>query len=136
MRRFSIEVNLANGEDMLRARLGTIPADQVRCARVRGVVDSGTTRLIIPQIVATQLGLKIADFKVHYRGAERPFAQRIHLSCGGRHDAFSGVVDPDIESIMIGDAVLQQLDFVVDEAARRLVPRDPNFIITEVEEVS
>ena len=58
MGRFSVEVELSNHEDLFRAKAGLIAPDQVRRARVRGVVDSGATRLVIPLLVAQQLQLR------------------------------------------------------------------------------
>ena len=60
MGRFSVEVELANDKDLTRAEDGSIKPEQVRRARVRGVVDSGATRLVIPESIAKQLGLEIA----------------------------------------------------------------------------
>jgi predicted aspartyl protease len=52
MGRFSVDVELANNEDLMLARLGHISADQVRRVKIRGVVDTGATRLVIPASVA------------------------------------------------------------------------------------
>ena len=60
MGRFSVEVELANDEDLVRAKDRSIKPAQVRRARVRGVVDSGATRLVIPESLAKQLGLEIS----------------------------------------------------------------------------
>ena len=42
-------------------------------------------------------------------------------------------VEPGRESALIGAIVLEDLDFLVDCAGQRLVPRDPKHIISEVE---
>ena len=135
--RFSVEVELANDEDLVRAKVGLISAEQVRRTRLRGVVDSGATRLIIPESVAKQLGLEISGtVKVRYadgRSAERAIARRINLTCGGRESIFNAVVEPGRESALIGAIVLEDLDFLVDCIGQRLVPRDPNQIISEAE---
>ena len=137
MGRFSVEVELANDEDLVRAKAGLISADQVRRARVRGVVDSGATRLVIPESVAQQLGLETSgSVQVRYadgRTANRQIAQRVHLSYGGRESIFNAVVEPGRESALIGAIVLEDLDFLVDCTAQRLVPRDPKQIISEAE---
>ncbi len=137
MGRFSVEVELANNEDLTRAKDGSITSEQVRRARIRGVVDSGATRLVIPESVAQQLGLDISgSAKVRYadgRVAERPIAQNIHLSYGGRSSVFNAVVEPDRQSLLIGAIVLEDLDFLVDCTAGRLMPRDPKQIVSEAE---
>src|SRR5437879_4242116 len=130
MGRFSIEVEIANDEDLVRADAGLITSEQVRRARVRGVVDSGATRLVIPEGIARSLGLKIeGSAQVRYadgRTAQRAIAQRVHLSCGGRDSIFSAIVEPNRESILIGAIVLEELDFLIDCTGQRLIPRDPN----------
>ncbi|HEY2589821.1 MAG TPA: retroviral-like aspartic protease family protein [Tepidisphaeraceae bacterium] len=137
MGRFSVEVEIANDEDIVRAKSGLISPDQVRRARIRGVVDSGATRLVIPESLARQLGLDTSGtVQVRYadgRTANRQIAQRVHLSYGGRESIFNAVVEPGRESALIGAIVLEDLDFLVDCTAQRLVPRDPKQIISEAE---
>jgi len=137
MGRFSVEVVVANDADLVRAHAGDIPPDQVRRARVRGIVDSGATRLVIPESLARQLGLEISGtVQVRYadgRRADRPVAQRLRFVYGGRESVFNAVVEPDRDSLLIGAIVLEDLDFLVDCTAGRLVPRDPRQIISEAE---
>lgn len=135
--RFSVEVEVWNDEDLVRAKAGIIPPEQIRRARVRGVVDSGATRLVIPASLAEQLGLSFSGTtKVHYADGhtgERQIAQRIRLAYGGRESTFNAIVEPDRSSILIGAIVLEDLDFLVDCVGQRLVPRDPSQIISEIE---
>ena len=137
MGRFSVEVELSNHEDLFRARAGLIPPEQVRRARVRGVVDSGAARLVIPAWLAGQLGLETsASAIVRYadgRTAQRSIVRDVHLAYGGRDSVFNAIVEPDRESALIGAIVLEDLDFVVDCAGQRLLPRDPRQIVSEVE---
>lgn len=137
MGRFSVEVELANHEDLFRAKVGLISLEQVRRARIRGVVDTGATRLVIPAMVAQQLGLETAgSSKVRYadgRTAERSIVRDVHLAYGGRESVFNAIVEPDRESALIGAIVLEDLDFLVDCIGQRLVPRDPKQIVSEVE---
>lgn len=137
MGRFSIEVELANNVDLDRAGAGDIPPERVRRIRVRGVVDTGATRLIISEAMAIQLGLAMSGItKVRYadgRTAERPIAKGIHLTYGGRDGLFSAIVEPGRDSALIGAIVLEELDFLVDCVTQRLTPRDPNQIISEAE---
>ncbi|HUB24983.1 MAG TPA: retroviral-like aspartic protease family protein [Tepidisphaeraceae bacterium] len=137
MGRFSVEVELANDEDLVGAKLGVISPDQVRRMTIRGVVDSGATRLVIPASVAQQLGLEVSgNVKVRYadgRTGDRSIAKRIQLTYGGRSSVFNAIVEPARESILIGAIVLEDLDFLVDCTGQKLVPRDPNQIISEAE---
>lgn len=137
MGRFSVEIELANDEDLVRAKTGMIATDQVRRERIRGVVDSGATRLVIPEALARRLGLEEAGTaQVRYadgRTATRPMVQRVHLAYGGRASVFNAIVEPGRESALIGAIVLEDLDLLIDCTSQRLVPRDPKQIVSEVE---
>ena len=137
MGRFSVEVELTNSDDLVRVKIGIIPAEKVRRVRIRGVVDSGATRLVIPESVAQTLGLEVAEsVKVTYadgRTAERKVARSLQLTYGGRTDVFSAIIEPGRDSVLVGAVVLEVLDFLVDCVGQRLVPRDPEHIISEVE---
>lgn len=137
MGRFSVEVELTNQEDLFRVKAGLIPANEVRRTRIRGVVDTGATRLVIPAAVAQQLGLdSTKSASVRYadgRTAVRAVAENVRLACGGRESVFNAIVEPGRESALIGAIVLEDLDFVVDCSSQKLVPRDPNRIVSEIE---
>ena len=51
----------------------------------------------------------------------------------GRTGVFTAVVEPSRADALIGAIVLEELDFMVDGTGQRLVPRDPNTVVTEVE---
>lgn len=137
MGRFSIEVEIANYDDVVIARGGFIPPEQVRRARVRGVVDTGATRLVLPASVVQQLGLPVTGH-VDVRYADGRMAQRdrvdgVHLTYLGRDSVFNAVVEPNRDSALIGAIVLEDLDLIVDCGSQRLAPRDPKGIISEIE---
>jgi predicted aspartyl protease len=137
MGRFSVEIELTNNRDLTRAEDGDIPQEMVRRVRVRGVVDSGATRLVIPKSVATQLGLKeTGKVGVRYadgRRAVRPVIDNVHVRLLGRSSVFKAAVEPRRDSALIGAIVLEDLDFLIDSTHQRLLPRDPKMIISEVE---
>ena len=137
MGRFSVDVELANNDDVVRARAGDIPAEDVRRLTICGVVDSGATRLVIPESVARQLGLQATtETTVRYadrRTARRRMASGIHLTYAGRSSLFDAVIEPGRDSALIGAIVLEALDLVIDCTQQTLGPRDPRRIISEVE---
>lgn len=137
MGRFSVEVELSNDADQVLAETGHISLAQVRRAKVRGIVDSGATRLVIPEALANGLGLHvIGETDVTYadgRVAKRKIVERLRLAHGGRQSIFNAIVEPNRESILIGAIVLEDLDFLIDCKLQRLVPRNPDHIISEVE---
>jgi predicted aspartyl protease len=137
MGRFSVEIEIANYDDIILAKANMLPPRQVRRARVRGVVDSGATRLVIPQSLAQGLGLEVSGTAtVRYadgRTADRAIVKGIQLAYGGRDSVFSAVVEPDRDSVLVGAIVLEELDFLIDCGAQRLVPRDAKQIVSEAE---
>ena len=137
MGRFSVDVELANNEDVMLLRLGQITADQVRRVTIRGVVESGATRLVIPGSVAKQLGVPKAG-KINARYADgrqrvRELVDGVHLELLGRSSVFKAAVEPKRESALIGAIVLEDLDFLIDPTLQRIYPRDPKMIVSELE---
>jgi predicted aspartyl protease len=137
MGRFSVEIELVNNDDVVRAASGDLPKDQVRRATVRGIVDTGATRLVVPEATAKQLGLQtVGQADVRYANgptARRPIGGWIHLTCQSRSNVFDAVLEPNRDTALIGAIVLEALDFVVDCNTQSLVPRDPERIVSEVE---
>src|SRR5438876_6965397 len=111
MGRFSVEVEIANDADLVQAKAGNMPANQVRRERIRGVVDSDATRLVIPETLAKRLDLEISGItQVRYadgRTAQRPIARRVHLTYGDRDSVFNAIAEPDRDSALIGAIVLE-----------------------------
>ena len=57
MGRFSVEFEVANHEDVVQARKGFLPPEQVRRARISGVVDTGAARLVLSGLGSTAAGI-------------------------------------------------------------------------------
>ena len=137
MGRFSIEFDIANHDDVGAARLGLLDADKVRRLKIRGVVDSGAAQFVLPKAIVQELGLPVTSkVKVRYvdgRRATRPAAEGAYVEILGRHGTFNAVVEPDRESALVGAIVLEALDLLVDCTHQRLVPRDPRYVVSEIE---
>lgn len=137
MGRFSVEVEVANNDDLARARAGDIAFSDVRRTRIRGVVDTGATRLVLPasviQVLGANIGGKVGVRYADGRIADRDKADGIQLTCLGRTSVFNAVVEPDRESALLGAIVLEDLDLIVDCTTQKLIPRDPAKIISEIE---
>ena len=137
MGRFSVEFTLINNRDRILADVGAIPPDQVRSIQLEGIVDSGATRLVLPESVADQLGLEPAgEARVRYadqRTATRRMVGELRIRLLGRESVFSAVLEPDRTTALIGAIVLEELDLLVDCTTLTLHPRDPNRIVSEIE---
>jgi predicted aspartyl protease len=137
MGRFFVDFQVANNEDVVKERLGLIPDSQVRRTTLRGLVDPGATQLVLPQTVAKSLGLPLtAPVKVRYadrRSRKRNAVKDVLVELLGRDAVFNAIVEPKRDSALIGAIVLEALDFLVDCGKQRLVPRDPHFVVSEIE---
>ena len=137
MGRFAVDLELANNEDLTRLKDGTITPDKVRRVKIKGVPDSGATRMILPKSVVDQLGLSTSgQITLTYadkRAAKKAKVQNVWLSLQGRDGIFDAAVEPKRDDVLIGAIVLETLDFLVDCTKQKLQPRDPNAIISEAE---
>jgi predicted aspartyl protease len=135
--RVSIELVVANNDDMVRAKDGTLAKGKVRRLTIRGVVDSGANKLVLPGKVVKELGLPLAGkVKVRYangQSAIRDMAEGVHVELLGRHGTFRAVVEPKRDTALVGAIVLEDLDLLVDCPNERVVPRDPKIQIQELE---
>ncbi len=137
MSRFAVDFEVANYRDVLLAEAGTLPPEQVRRARLQGVVDTGASYRVLPETIATQRGLRLAgSSSVRYadqRTATRSMVKDAQVELLGRDGTFRAIVEPDHSTALIGAIVLEDLDLLVDCRAQRLLPRDPNQIIAAIE---
>jgi predicted aspartyl protease len=137
MGRISLEFSIANNDDVVLARQGGLAPDLVRRVTLIGVVDTGATRLVLPESAVQQLGLPPSGQAiVRYadrRSATRSLVKDVSVELLGRQGVFTALVEPDRADALIGAIVMEDLDFLVDCATQTLQPRDPNLIISEVE---
>src|SRR5438270_12976720 len=96
--RFSVDLELANNDDLVLADRGLLPPDQVRRQTIKGIVDSGASKLVLPAALVKQLGLRFrGKIQVRYtdgRTKERREATGVHVKLLGRDDTFSAIVEP------------------------------------------
>lgn len=137
MGRFSVEFDAANYRDVVAADLGALDPEKVRRARIRGVVDTGASQLVLPAKIAKALGLPRGNkVKVRYADARkttRDSVDDVYIEILGRHGTFTAIVEPKREDALIGAIVLEAFDLLPDCRRQRLVPRDPDFIVSELE---
>ena len=137
MERFSVEFEVANNVDINVAERGLLPAEKVRRLTISGVVDPGATRLVLPEKVVKELGFPSrGKVKVQYANnqmATREAVKEVYVRIQGRDGVFTAIVEPKRRDALIGAIVLEDLDFLVDCTHERLVPRDPRFVVSEIE---
>ncbi len=137
MGRITLEFTIANNDDLALARKSLLPPEEVRRVTLQGVVDTGATRLVLPESAVNQLGLTPSgQTTVRYadrRSATRSFVKNVSVELMGRQGVFTALVEPDRSTALIGAIVMEDLDFLVDCITQTLQPRDPNTIVSEVE---
>jgi predicted aspartyl protease len=135
--RFSVDIEVANYEDIALMNRGVLPPDQVRRETISALVDSGAAMLVLPQAVVKRLGLRRgAATNVRYadgRKAQRQKAEGAYVELLGRHDTFTAIVEPRRQTGLVGAIVLEALDLLVDCQNQCVVPRDPSGPIYEIE---
>jgi predicted aspartyl protease len=135
--RITIDVEVANNDDLALERRGVLQPDQVRREIIPGVVDSGAAMLLLPQAVVKRLGLRLGDpVRVRYadgRRAQRREAKDVFIKLLGRDTTLPALVEPKREDALIGAIVLEALDLLVDCKAQRVVPRDPSGPLYEID---
>jgi predicted aspartyl protease len=135
--RFSVDIELANNDDLALERRGLLQPDRVRRETIQGVVDSGAARLVLPEAVVKRLGLPLGDpIPVKYadgRRGRRRLVKGVFAQLLGRDGTFTAVVEPKRDTALIGAIVLEDLDLLVDCVEQKLVPRDPSGPLCEIE---
>jgi predicted aspartyl protease len=135
--RFAVDFEVANFHDMALAQRGHLRTDQIRRKTISGWVDPGAAMLVLPKVVANELGLVLKDpINVRYadgRRAKRPRAEAVYVELLGRDGIFNAIVEPKRDSALIGAMVLEGLDLLVDCQQQRLVPRDASGPVYEIE---
>ena len=121
------KVRLTNGADLILARQGQLEAAKVRFVEADAMVDTGAVRSVIPPNLASQLGVLLQGGRtVAYADGRTevvPFAGPIHFNIGGRDTYDDAYVLGD--EVLIGQTVLEKMDWLVDCARQRLVPAHP-----------
>jgi predicted aspartyl protease len=137
MARFFVEFEVANNQDIILAQSGHLKKEDVRRMTIRGLVDPGATRLVLPLSVTKQLGVpKVEKTKTKYadgRVGQRDVVDEVRINLLGRSSVFRAIVEPKRDTALIGAIVLEDLDFLVDCKLEKLVPRDPKQIVSELE---
>jgi predicted aspartyl protease len=137
MGRVVVDFVLSNYLDLAQVQLGTLTPDKVRRVVVQGVVDTGATRLVLPESVVNQLQLprsgQTAVRFADHRRAKRDMVTNAYVELLGRGGFFDAVVEPNRSDALLGAIVMEVLDLIVDCPAQRVMPREPDMILTEVE---
>jgi predicted aspartyl protease len=125
MGRVTTEALIENLEDLWAERKGQLLADRVRRIQVDdALVDTGATMLAVPKRLIRQLGLR-EQYRKPIRSsiglAEIAVYDAVRLTIMERTCTMEVMEVPDDCSVLIGQIPLEQLDFVDDPQARKLI---------------
>jgi predicted aspartyl protease len=125
MGRVTTEATIESLKDLWNAEQGLVAPDQVRRVTVDdALVDTGATMLSMPTRLIRQLGLK-EQYRRRIRTsvglAEAAVYDAVKLTIQDRTCTMDVREVPDDVPVLIGQFPLEQLDFVVDPRARRLI---------------
>lgn len=118
MMRHTTEIQLVNLGDLSLAKAGVIKSEEVRQVIVRdALVDSGASRLSLPEPIIKQLGLDAVD-KTRSRTAngivERTVYSPVEFTVLGRTDSMRVTDLPDDCPVLVGYMVMEHLDLHLD----------------------
>lgn len=125
MGRVLTEATIYNVHDLVEAKFGKLPVDEVRRVTVTdALVDTGATTLCLPKRLLDQLGLtKQYDKRAVTAGGVRTLNvyESARVEIAGRLATVDPIEVPDESPVLIGQIPLEMMDWVVDPQSRRLI---------------
>lgn len=123
-----VGVQLINAFDKRLVDRGSLEPRHLREYNGEGLVDTGALTLVIPPEIADQLGLQIEGRQIarYANGFEEEvnISEAVTIVCEGRSTTLPALIVGD--EILIGQVVLELLDFLADCKNQRLIPSRPD----------
>lgn len=124
MGQVKVQGTLRHTREVVMARLGHLPAEQVRTYTAEALVDTGTTRLTVPAFVADQLGIiRLGHTDAAYADGR---VEEVDTTAGIQIEMLGRTVIRDAvvlgKQVLIGVTVLEDLDLLVDCKRQRVTP--------------
>lgn len=121
------KIKLENFNDLYSFESGKINGEKIRREEIISLVDTGSTRLVLPQDIVERLGLikrgKVIVSYADERKEERDVAGVVTVTIGERCTDSDCVVGPPLSEPLIGQVILEELDLIVDCTDQMLKPR-------------
>lgn len=119
-----VQVKLTNAIDEALVNRRLLNPTQLRMCEIQALIDTGAVRSVLPKAIVQQLGLRIrsqqtakyADGREEMVGVTEP----VIIEIEGRETTEAALVTGD--EVLIGQTVLETLDFLVDCKNQRLIP--------------
>lgn len=130
MREILLDIKLINITDIENAAQGIIKPEQIRSIEVKGLLDTGSHLLVIPNWVVEKLGLrKIDEISVQYadRRVDRlPVYSPVRVEINKRDTVVEPVVG-NSDKVLICNRIIEAMDFMIDSVTGEVKPRHPEF---------
>lgn len=122
-------VTLENRDDRAVVDRGYGTQTDIRRTTIEGVVDTGAVSLVIPEEIATELGLRQWGTRTviyaNEQREERPVTD-VTIEIGNLSTRTEAIIGLPNSEVLIGQLVLEALDLIADCKNRRLTPRHPD----------
>jgi len=119
------EITLKNGGDLVMARKGHLPEQNIRSAAVTAIVDTGATTLIIGESLRKKLGLDIVNkYTATLTGGTKTYCdvtEPVQIYWNDRSSSVQAWVLPGEDEVLLGVISLEEMDLLVDPTNRKLV---------------
>lgn len=131
-----VKVKLTNAVDEEMIQRGLLNPKLLRVYETEALIDTGAVRTVLPESVAQALGLRIRGQQMakYANGAEEMVGvtSPVIIEIEGRETIESTLVTGDI--VLIGQTVLETLDFWVDCKNQQLIPNPehPNYPVLRI----
>ncbi len=119
-----VKIKLTNAIDEGLAARGHITPEEVRTIETEGIVDTGAVISTMPESVFVELGLSSRYEIDAWLADDRPVkvkqTEAVNIEIADRHTSEDMYVLGS--TVLIGQTLLERLDFLVDCPGQRLIP--------------
>ena len=119
------EITIRNGADIVRARDGHIPEQNIRSITATAVVDTGAMTLVMGEDLREKLGLFITETdSVTLAGGDEAacgVTEPVEVCWEDRTTSIRALVMPGEEEVLLGVIPLEDMNLIVDPVNETLV---------------
>ena len=119
------EITLKNSGDLVRAKEGLVPENEVRSLTINALADTGAMTLVINEDIRDKLGLSIIDMRTGYLAGDMEvfckITEPVLIFWKDRVSVVHAWVIPGEGDVLLGVIPLEDMDLMVDPVRQELV---------------